>query len=59
MKILDKIVRAAFSQRRKTIRNGLKGLISAEELEAINVDPGARAETLDIATFVNIANSLK
>ena len=58
-KILDKIVRAAFSQRRKTIRNGLKGLISAEELEAINVDPGARAETLDIATFVNIANSLK
>jgi len=58
-KVLDKIVRAAFSQRRKTIRNGLKGLISAEELEAINVDPGARAETLDIATFVNIANSLK
>ena len=57
--ILDKVVRAAFSQRRKTIRNGLKGLISAEELEAINVDPGARAETLDIATFDNIANSLK
>ena len=56
--ILDKIVRAAFAQRRKTLRNGLKGLISAEELEAINVDPSARAETLDIATFVNIANTL-
>ena len=56
--ILDKIVRAAFAQRRKTLRNGLKGLISAEELEAVNVDPGARAETLDIATFVNIANAL-
>lgn len=56
--ILDKIVRAAFAQRRKTLRNGLKGLISAAELEAINVDPGARAETLDIATFVNISNTL-
>ena len=56
--VLDKVVRAAFAQRRKTLRNGLKGLMSAEELEAINVDPGARAETLDIATFVNIANTL-
>ena len=56
--VLDKVVRAAFAQRRKTLRNGLKGLISAAELEAINVDPGARAETLDIATFVNISNTL-
>lgn len=56
--ILDKIVRAAFAQRRKTLRNGLKGLISAAELEAINIDPSARAETLDIATFVNISNTL-
>ena len=56
--VLDKVVRAAFAQRRKTLRNGLKGLISAEALAAMNIDPGARAETLDIATFVNISNSL-
>ncbi|MGB2271524.1 MAG: 16S rRNA (adenine(1518)-N(6)/adenine(1519)-N(6))-dimethyltransferase RsmA [Pseudomonadales bacterium] len=57
--ILDKVVRAAFAQRRKTLRNGLKGLISADQLEALNVDPTSRAETLDIATFVKIANALK
>lgn len=56
--ILDKIVKAAFSQRRKTLRNGLKPYISAAQLEALGINPAVRAETLAIESFVDIANAL-
>jgi len=52
------VVRTAFGQRRKTLRNNLKTLISAEQLETIGINPGLRAETLSIEQFVNIANSM-
>lgn len=52
------VVRTAFGQRRKTLRNNLKTLVSDEQLEAIGINPGARAETLGIEHFVNIANVL-
>ena len=55
---LARTVQAAFGQRRKTLRNNLKGLISADRLEAAGVDPGARAETLDLATFVRLAEMI-
>lgn len=56
--MLDKIVKAAFTQRRKTLRNGLKAYIDAEALEALGINPAVRAETLDLNSFVNIANAL-
>ncbi|HTY94891.1 MAG TPA: 16S rRNA (adenine(1518)-N(6)/adenine(1519)-N(6))-dimethyltransferase RsmA [Steroidobacteraceae bacterium] len=40
------VVTAAFSQRRKTLRNALRGLLEAPDIEACGVDPQARAETL-------------
>lgn len=40
------IVSAAFAQRRKTLRNSLRGLISPQQIEACGLDPGARPETL-------------
>ena len=46
--ILRRVVQAAFAHRRKTLRNNLKGLIDATELEALGIDPGARAETLEL-----------
>ncbi|HXF65627.1 MAG TPA: 16S rRNA (adenine(1518)-N(6)/adenine(1519)-N(6))-dimethyltransferase RsmA [Burkholderiales bacterium] len=52
------VVRAAFSQRRKTLRNALRGLVSAEMLAALGIAPGARAETLAVEQFVRIANAL-
>lgn len=55
---LDKVVKAAFAQRRKTLRNTLKGIADDDVLEACAIDPGARAETLDIENFVAIANRL-
>ena len=48
---LDTVVRKAFSQRRKTLRNTLKGLLDSADLERQGVDPGRRAETLTMAEF--------
>ena len=51
-------MKAAFAQRRKTLRNNLKGIIDSGQLEALGVDPGARAETLELATFIEIARAI-
>lgn len=52
------VVRAAFSQRRKTLRNALGTVCTPEQIEAVGIDPGARAETVSVADYVNLANSL-
>lgn len=48
----------AFNQRRKTLRNTLKPLLSVEDIEAAEVDPILRPEQLDLAAFVRLANRL-
>ena len=50
------IVRAAFGQRRKTLRNALSGACDAAQLTAAGIDPGARAEQLAVADFVRLSN---
>ncbi len=52
------VVTAAFGQRRKTLRNALSGLLSAEQISAAGVDPGARAETLAAADFGRLAQTV-
>jgi 16S rRNA (adenine1518-N6/adenine1519-N6)-dimethyltransferase len=52
------VVAAAFSQRRKTLRNALKALLSAEQIRAAGIDPGARAETVPPAGFAALAEEL-
>ena len=54
---LRKVVQTSFAQRRKTLRNNLKGVLAAEELEALDIDPGARAETLPLEQFIHMANA--
>ena len=49
------IVAAAFAHRRKTLRNALRGLITAEQIERCGVDPAARPETLSPEAFNAIA----
>lgn len=49
------VVSAAFSHRRKTLRNALKGLVGPQQIEQCGVDPGARPETLRPETFNAIA----
>ena len=49
------VVRRAFGQRRKTLRNALSGLVDEEQIRAAGCDPGARAETLPPAAFAHLA----
>ena len=49
-------VRAAFSQRRKTLRNTLGSALSGEDFETLKIDPQARAQTLSVEDFVRIAD---
>ena len=55
----DRVVRAGFAQRRKTLRNSLGAKFGREVAEAAlaaaGIDPSARAETLDLATFRALA----
>jgi 16S rRNA (adenine1518-N6/adenine1519-N6)-dimethyltransferase len=53
-----KIVAAAFSQRRKTLRNSLRPLLSAEEIARTQIDPGARPEVLSPLDFSTLAECL-
>lgn len=54
--ILADMVRRAFTQRRKTLRNALSPYLSAPELGDLSIDPGARPETLDVAAWVRAAD---
>jgi 16S rRNA (adenine1518-N6/adenine1519-N6)-dimethyltransferase len=45
------VVAAAFAHRRKTLRNALRGLLTAEDIEACGLDPGARPETIAPGRF--------
>ena len=52
------VVAAAFSQRRKTLRNALRPLLTAEQIQAAGIDPGARADTITPAGFAALALQL-
>jgi 16S rRNA (adenine1518-N6/adenine1519-N6)-dimethyltransferase len=54
----EQVVRAAFSQRRKTLRNALSGVCTPEQIEAVGIDAGARAEVVAVADYVALANAL-
>lgn len=55
---LGKLAKAAFAQRRKTLRNNLKGIIDSADLERLGIDPGARAETLAMEQLISITNAI-
>jgi 16S rRNA (adenine1518-N6/adenine1519-N6)-dimethyltransferase len=50
------VVRSAFGQRRKTLRNALMGVADSAAIEAAGLRPDARAEQVDVAGFVRLAN---
>jgi 16S rRNA (adenine1518-N6/adenine1519-N6)-dimethyltransferase len=52
------VVASAFSHRRKTLRNALKGVATAAQIESCHVDPNARPETLAPEAFNRLAQSL-
>ena len=58
MDMLKAVVRQAFSQRRKTLRNNLKELINTEEFAHLEIDPQDRPERLSVETYVHLANHI-
>lgn len=58
IKQLQHVVTQAFSMRRKTVRNSLKGTLTVEEMEAVGVDATFRAEQVSLKQYVDIANYL-
>ena len=55
---LREIVTRAFSQRRKTLRNALKPVMTEADFAALGIDPRSRPEELPVAVWVTLANHL-
>ncbi|OGT82625.1 MAG: 16S rRNA (adenine(1518)-N(6)/adenine(1519)-N(6))-dimethyltransferase [Gammaproteobacteria bacterium RIFCSPLOWO2_02_FULL_52_10] len=56
--IFSQVVKQAFNQRRKTIRNSLKGLADETTLREAGIVPSERAENLSVADYIKLANFL-
>ena len=56
--VFAKVVTQAFAQRRKTLRNSLRELIDAEDIQALGIDPVVRAERLSLDEFAVLANAI-
>ena len=54
--VFDRVVAQAFNQRRKRLANALRSIITESQIEALGIDPGARAETLDVDAFIRLGN---
>jgi 16S rRNA (adenine1518-N6/adenine1519-N6)-dimethyltransferase len=57
-KLFAAIVRTAFGQRRKTLRNTLRGYLNEADFERLGVNPQLRAENLSVVEFASAANYL-
>ncbi|MBL0143640.1 MAG: 16S rRNA (adenine(1518)-N(6)/adenine(1519)-N(6))-dimethyltransferase RsmA [Betaproteobacteria bacterium] len=55
--LFARIVMAAFTQRRKTLRNALRRVAGDEIFSRTGIDPGLRGETLSVAQFVALADA--
>ncbi len=53
-----RVVQQAFSQRRKMLRNTLKGTLDEAGFSALGIDPTRRAEDIPVADYVRLANYL-
>ncbi|UCE90253.1 MAG: 16S rRNA (adenine(1518)-N(6)/adenine(1519)-N(6))-dimethyltransferase RsmA [Pseudomonadota bacterium] len=56
---LSQLVAQAFSQRRKTLRNALRGQVDTDTMIALGVDPTLRPERLTLAQFAALANATR
>jgi 16S rRNA (adenine1518-N6/adenine1519-N6)-dimethyltransferase len=53
------VVNQAFSNRRKTLRRALAGLLDSDALAASGIDGGLRAEQLEVSAFIELARSIQ
>ena len=58
-RVLERLTEAAFGQRRKMLRQSLKGISGAlDALEKVGIEPTRRAETVSVDEFINLARAL-
>jgi len=55
---LESCTRIAFGNKRKTLRNNFKNILSEDELIKLDIDPRARAETLSLNAFHRLASAI-
>jgi 16S rRNA (adenine1518-N6/adenine1519-N6)-dimethyltransferase len=55
----SELVSAAFSQRRKTLKNSIRALLDEDRIIAAGIDPSRRAETLTLEEFAALGNMLE
>ena len=55
---LEQLVSQAFAQRRKTLRNNLRGLLEQADFDALGIDSGLRPENLSVEQFIAMADYL-
>ena len=51
------IVRECFNQRRKTLRNALKNILSDDQIQVLGINPRLRPENLTVTDFAKLANA--
>ena len=57
-KLFARLVAQGFSQRRKTLRNALRGAATEDELHETGISPGSRAEEVAVEAWAALANLL-
>lgn len=57
VQLFEEVVRNAFGQRRKTLRNSLRNVLDEASLQRIGIDPVRRAETLSLAEFLMVTEA--
>ncbi len=55
MQTFERLVSQAFSMRRKTLRNSLRGMLDVAAIEGAGIDPGVRAEVLSLEQFARLS----
>ena len=55
---LELVIRTAFNQRRKTLKNSLKAIMSEDSMVASGIDFSLRPETLSLADYVRLSDAI-
>lgn len=58
VELFAQLVKQAFAQRRKTLRNNLKNLVNQQQFDAVGINPGQRAEDISVQQYVALSNLL-
>ena len=53
----NELITRAFSMRRKTLANAVRGLVATDIIEQLDIDPGVRPERVTVEQFIALANA--